>query len=348
MTYPRVSTGSVPRILVHEYVTGGGWPEPKLPAGLADEALAIHQAVLADFRAWGMVHTTTTLDSRLRGVRLPADRVIPLQPEQHQRTLLDLAVQSDAALIIAPESDGVHGRILSSLEAAGVPLLGASATAVAIAADKWVSYHLLRQNAIPTPETWLLNGENARPTAETLSRSVVIKPRHGAGAEGVGLVDGPASLPQVLAHTPPNTGTHLLQTYVPGIHASVSLLSNGERAVPLSLNRQEIQIGEHFVYRGGQIPLEHPRQQQALALAQQAVSLVPGLRGYIGVDLILAPEGCTVIEINPRLTTSYVGLRRIVNLNLAQAIWQACQAGDLPNDVVLTGSVSFGKDGTHA
>ena len=39
-------------ILVHEYVTGGGWPTPDLPPGLAEEALAVLRALLADLRAW--------------------------------------------------------------------------------------------------------------------------------------------------------------------------------------------------------------------------------------------------------------------------------------------------------
>jgi hypothetical protein len=43
--------------------------------------------------------------------------------------------------------------------------------------------------------------------------------------------------------------------------------------------------------------------------------------GYLGVDLVLgndpAGSGDVVIEINPRLTTSYVGLRALSRVNLA-------------------------------
>jgi predicted ATP-grasp superfamily ATP-dependent carboligase len=329
-----------PRILVHEFITGGGWPEPELPPALAAEALAILQAVLADLRAWGTVHTTTTLDHRLCGIQLAADQVTSIHPDRHQATLLELASRCDAALIIAPESGGVHGRLCRWLESAGVPLLGASAAAVAVAADKWRSYHLFRNHAIPTPDTWLLNGDGALTTVRALRQPLVIKPRHGTGAEGVGLVAHPA-------HTCPGTGEWLLQDFVPGVHASVSLLSNGEQTVPLSLNAQNIEVGERFIYRGGRIPLEHPLRARALSLAQQAVSLIPGLRGYVGVDLVLTPEACYVIEINPRPTTSYVGLRQIINLNLAEAIWRAWQDGRLPHEVTLAGPISFGKDGVH-
>jgi predicted ATP-grasp superfamily ATP-dependent carboligase len=50
--------------------------------------------------------------------------------------------------------------------------------------------------------------------------------------------------------------------------------------------------------------------------------------GYLGVDLVLGPNASTdkVIEINPRLTTSYVGLRAAIesDKNLAAAMLATC------------------------
>jgi len=67
------------------------------------------------------------------------------------------------------------------------------------------------------------------------------------------------------------------------------------------------------------------------------------------VDLVLTAEECSVIEINPRLTTSYVGLRHVIDLNLAEAIWGACRDGHLPPKPDLKGSITFDQDGTiHA
>jgi hypothetical protein len=51
--------------------------------------------------------------------------------------------------------------------------------------------------------------------------------------------------------------------------------------------------------------------------------------GYVGVDLILGndPAGGAdrVLEINPRLTTSYVGLRAAAKTNLAEAMLAVCR-----------------------
>jgi predicted ATP-grasp superfamily ATP-dependent carboligase len=60
-----------------------------------------------------------------------------------------------------------------------------------------------------------------------------------------------------------------------------------------------------------------------------ACEAIPGLRGYVGVDLVLSDTDAVLIEINPRLTTAYVGLRRALEQNVAALIVDAC-AGSLP------------------
>jgi len=110
------------------------------------------------------------------------------------------------------------------------------------------------------------------------------------------------------------------------------------------LNRQHITPGRPFQYLGGEIPLVHPAAGYALELAQAAVALLPGLQGYVGVDLLLSGSQAWLIEINPRLTTSYVGLRQVIQLNLAQAIWDACRQARLPARVSLSGRVEFTKE----
>ena len=55
----------------------------------------------------------------------------------------------------------------------------------------------------------------------------------------------------------------------------------------------------------------------------------PAAVGYVGVDLVLgrAPDGSedAVIEINPRLTTSYIGLRSAAVGSLAEAMWHVAR-----------------------
>jgi hypothetical protein len=332
-------------VLVHEFVTGGGWPEPALPPGLADEALAMLRAALADFMAWGNGRVVTTLDTRLAGVDLPAHEIVSLTPTQHPAELRRLAAACDAALVIAPETGGTLARLTSLVEQAGAVVLGSGLAAIAVAADKWACYGLFQQAGLPTPATWRTSAANAVAVARQNGLPLVLKPVDGVGCDGVTLITDETLLVSALSQPVFRQGDLLLQRYIPGVHASVSLLVTAEAALPLSVNEQFIRVGAPFIYQGGCVPLAHPLAKTAANLARQAVGLIPGLAGYVGVDLVLANTGCYLIEINPRLTTTYTGLRQIININLAQAIFNACTHNRLPPVVQLSGGVSFDKRG---
>jgi predicted ATP-grasp superfamily ATP-dependent carboligase len=336
---------SPPQVFVYEFITGGGWPPGELPPSLAVEGGAMAWALLADFRAWGAVHTVTTLDLRLANLTLPADEVVRVAPGQHEAVFSSLLARSDAALLIAPETDGILTRLSDMVKGADVPLLGSSPVAVAIAGDKWVCYQRFRQAGLPTPLTHRVSFADAPQAAREIGYPLVTKPVDGVGCQGVCLVARGAELAAALSLL--RRVTHreeiLLQRFVAGTHASVSLLVAEGRALPLSLNGQEIETGCPFAYRGGVVPLAHPAKARAFAVARAAVGLVPGLQGYVGVDLVLSEEEALLMEINPRLTTSYIGLRQVLRFNLAQAIWKACRQGVLPERVLLTGQVSFSK-----
>jgi predicted ATP-grasp superfamily ATP-dependent carboligase len=55
-------------------------------------------------------------------------------------------------------------------------------------------------------------------------------------------------------------------------------------------------------------------------LAREVARALPGLWGYVGIDVIDAVDGPIVVEINPRLTTSYAGLRRALGINAAELV----------------------------
>lgn len=308
--------------------------------------MAMLKALLADFRAWGRFPILTTLDRRLRGVSLPADRVAVVSAEEYHTALLELVDGCGAALIVAPETGGTLERLSALMLDAGVCLLGSRPEAVAVASDKWECHRRFELAGLSTPETVRTSPADAVGAAEELGFPLVVKPIHGVGCEGVGLVRRADMLERALDQPAlQQAESLLLQRYVAGASASVSLLVAGGDSVALSLNRQWVEAGIPFVYRGGIASIHHEKRAQALDLARRAVALVPGLQGYVGVDLLLTEEGCSLIEINPRPTTSYVGVRRVVDINLAEAIWRACQEGVLPKAVVVSGEAAFNKEG---
>ena len=103
----------------------------------------------------------------------------------------------------------------------------------------------------------------------------------------------------------------LLQPLVRGVaHSASFLVGRDGRPHLIAAGRQHVEIREdRFFYRGGTVPAlprgvaDGPRR---------AVESVSGLGGFVGVDYIWdeVAERATVLEINPRPTTSYVGLAR--------------------------------------
>jgi predicted ATP-grasp superfamily ATP-dependent carboligase len=147
-------------------------------------------------------------------------------------------------------------------------------------------------------------------------------------------------------------GEAILQPYLSGIAASVAFLTGPRQTVPLLPAAQHLSPDGRFHYQGGSIPLPVGLAERAERLARRAVAAVPGLRGYIGVDLVLGEvaDGSqdAVIEINPRLTTSYVGLRALAEDNLAEALLRVATGEPLGELKWRPGEVRFRSDGTVA
>jgi hypothetical protein len=117
-----------------------------------------------------------------------------------------------------------------------------------------------------------------------------------------------------------------LERFHHGLPVSVSLLAGPHGFLPLQPCTQTLSNDGRFAYRGGTTPLPPRLAERAQRLALAAAHTLPPTRGYLGIDIVLgsAENGGedVVIEINPRLTTSYLGLRQACEQNLAAAMWK--------------------------
>lgn len=302
-------------IFVFEHVSGGGVVECLPDPDLAAQGAAMLTAILSDMVGAGLT-VSTTRDRRIERVAVGARVVTVGRDDPCDRVFEDEARCADAVLVIAPETDGTLARWCCVLRDAGVRSLGCSPEAVHLCADKLRLFRRLRQAGVPTPTTWRATDAAAQERANESIGCVVEKPLDGAGCEritlhrkGGGLLVGDSAM--------------IRQCHVPGVPVSVSFLVHDGVVRALPAGRQVIQRrGNDLTYRGGRLPLEPADSQRATALARRAVGAVAGLQGFVGVDLVLAdePDGDRVIEINPRLTVSYIGLRALCRTNLAAAI----------------------------
>jgi predicted ATP-grasp superfamily ATP-dependent carboligase len=67
------------------------------------------------------------------------------------------------------------------------------------------------------------------------------------------------------------------------------------------------------------------------------------LKGYVGIDFVLTEHKPFVVDVNPRLTTSYVGLRKVARFNVAEALVNAVLRGRLPAKLETEGFACFSK-----
>jgi len=129
---------------------------------------------------------------------------------------------------------------------------------------------------------------------------------------------------------------------------SVALLCGPQGLTTLAPCIQLLSDNGRFRYLGVEILMVPALAERARKLAAEAVASLPQPRGYLGVDLVLGPgaNGDTdfVIEINPRLTTSYVGLRAACECNLADAML-AIARGQAPTIHFRNEPLRFTADG---
>ena len=278
------------------------------------------QALIDDFsqlpgwQVWTMLDRRPDIELDVDTSRAGHVREI-LTADEHQAAFQDLARQADAVLVVAPETEQLLLRLTRQVEDAGSLLLGPCSEFVAIAADKLRLNHHLGGQGIPVPRC--LAPAAAADGIGSLEPPLVRKPRFGAGAEGL------ERIPDWESWTTSEMPNRLVESYQAGISVSVSALLQDDKLQLLPAGRQDVDL-DAGVYRGGVIPLESCFRQRAASLARRALQAMPRSRGFVGVDMVLgdnpAGEDDVVIEINPRITTSYVGLRVATGLNLAAAI----------------------------
>jgi tyramine---L-glutamate ligase len=287
-------------VFVYEDVcaTGAGGDESSPPApSLLAEGRAMLAAVTADARG------VPGLNVMIAETATDFDR---------------LAAEAEYTLVIAPECGGRLEALCRRVLDVGGRLVGPSPDAVRLTADKLELFDHWQRHGVTTPSTW---GQVSDLSGLDRSESCphVLKPRDGAGSQATRLSHLPAEL---------WPGPMIAQEYVEGFPASVACLIGPAGVFPLVPCEQRLSDDGRFHYLGGRLPIAPDLAARAMAIAVAAVGCVPGLNGYVGVDVVLGDDGRDwAIEINPRLTTSYVGLRRLAVGNLFAAMLEVVGGG---------------------
>jgi tyramine---L-glutamate ligase len=299
-------------ILVYEHITGGGMLDSPEMAALAPEGEMMLRALVDDLAAVLGVEITMLRDFRLAD-DLPC-RTLIVQPGRFDTVFMQALQECDAAWPIAPEQDGVLLAITNEIVSSGRRLLGNRADAIATTSSKRATAFVLAQAGIPMVPVYAKESDIPSEIAE-----LVCKPDDGVGCQNTLLFGDRGKLRDWLRAN--GNARTIFQPYIRGEARSLSLLCCAGRAHLLACNRQNVTV-ENGVFRfhGVSVNAVTDSGGRYGALASAIARALPGLWGYCGVDFIETESGPLVLEVNPRLTTSYVGLRRAIGINPAQLV----------------------------
>ena len=239
-----------------------------------------------------------------------------------------LGQMCEEGLVIAP--DNMLASFTKKLEDV-TRNIGCNSFAVAICANKKKTGQILKSHGIDVP-------------GEVTSGKKIVKQVTGCGAVGVRLTEMPAG------------DGEFGQEYIEGEHYSVSLVGGrvvgevcmyytGKKPLFLALNRQDISFEKDGTvrYLGGETPVDHPKKDEMYAIASKAVEVL-GCQGYVGVDIVVSSDRIVVVDVNPRPTTSIIGIDACMEEEIAQVILDASY-GRSPESVHLKGHAFFSSEG---
>lgn len=324
------------KLLVFEsFLAGMGGPISKLPPSLVREAKAMLGILLESLALDPTKEVRVLIDPEAE-VRVP-DSIHATWSTSHPLVdFLGLLCRCDTFWPIAPETDGMLQNLAKKARNYGVLTLVPEAPFLAMATDKWLTHQHLKAHGLPNPKTTLPGDPVEGPGPW------VVKPRDGVGSQDIHLVHTREALP--------NRGNWIIQPFSKGQPISQSLVGGPLGVWHLPPCSQILESPGSFEYKGGIVPLSDAYTERATALTRRLVATLDRFYGWVGIDMILGldPSGSEdqIIEINPRLTTSFAGLTRLTREPLAPKIVDHAVGRPTEQPTFAQGPLRFHADGT--
>ena len=292
------------------------------PAGFRGDLLLT--ALLADLTRVGDVKVSILRDPACDALDLPAAAsVVPLRGGAGDiGRAVDACIRNaDAVWPLAPESNGALESISKNILQHNKILLGSTPDAVHLAGSKYRTSQALRAAGISMVPTWRVQAS----LPDDL-HALVVKPDDGAGCSDTHIFSHPQAAHEWIAAHP--DGDYVLQPYISGRPCSLSLLCGDHDVFLLGCNDQRVAVSDNqFHYMGSTVNSIDDKSGALERLARRVIAAIPGLWGYVGIDLIITDQGPVVLEVNPRMTMSHAGLHASLGANPAAMLFDMVRDG---------------------
>jgi len=234
---------------------------------------------------------------------------------------------SDCAIVIAPELDGLLPGITQAMREQGCRIIAPENPFILCASDKWETYQAwLSRKQITAPtqlaSQWLEYSDNLD-SHPFESQGWVLKRRLTAGSTDMQRFASKLELSKHLSCIQ-NLENWIVQPWLRGKPASLAVVGASD-ATSNSLQvlgpTEQLFDSSTFSYIGGQGPLDSdPTRLEAFA--RNLLDAIPGKHaGWVGIDFLIQSDDLWIpLEINARVTSSYLGYRKRYGQDLANAI----------------------------
>jgi len=334
------------RIFIFEFVSGGGFNQVDIPPSLFCEGYGMLRSIISDFKTINFT-ISTILDARISFLSpyLKADSIRYIGPkDNYLKIFKENLVQNHYVFIVAPEFSNILYDLTKIAKDYNKKILSVDLAGIQLGSSKLKTFEYFKNNAVNTPATFLISGDIRKKKdyivkkINELESPIVIKPEDGVGAESIFYCEKEYQISELYTQSEKKLDSNrsfILQEYIEGEPMSISLLgapifTDKQNLFPLvlSINYQDIIIKnsrKESEYLGGYTPVKENNHIKNLFLNAFDGVDISLFNSYFGIDFIYNKGKLCFLEINPRLTTSYIGVRNIMDNNLAFLILKAHQ-----------------------
>ena len=174
-----------------------------------------------------------------------------------------------------------------------------------VLSDKYEFSSFCLKHNIPCIPSYLSSQINAIPYD-----TIIEKDRYGVGCSHVKKISKKDSIKRKKM---------IYQPYIKGNHFSLCVYYEKQSFKLLTLNEQDIVLDNNNIkLRSLKVNVKNSHYLELYSILRNIYKSLPGLYGYVGVDIIMTRDKILVVEVNPRLTTSFTGISGTLGINLSQ------------------------------
>ena len=312
------------KLFVCEYFTGGGLIGKELSSNFIKEGELMVQSLLTSLGKFQKINKDIEFlfsrDYRLKVKKFKNHCLY--SPRKNIWDFWESCIEkSDAFWPIAPETDDILEKLSAIAVKRKKILIGSSPKTIRKTKDKYLTNKILQRNQLRVIPSYVIKKFSPKLLEKLQKKTWILKPKDGAGADGVFIIKGETNKIKNVLKKKIRNKALILQPYIPGKVVSLSAIFVKNYCIPLTCNKMIVksnkgQVSYHKIEVGGAEFLRNKMTR----IANKIHGTFNGLSGYVGIDFIEDKKNLLILEINPRLTTSYVGLEKSINLNPVQII----------------------------